>query len=99
MGERIEALQQAPRRDPRGRPARTGTILASIMSARLFRNNVIAVAMNVSDRALSNYLARRAPVPAQSLVGLCDFLEMDPEELVDDNRFLLPDSGHSDKEN
>lgn len=38
-----------------------------------------------------NYLTRQRAIPALQLAALCDKLDMDPEELVDRRRFLLPD--------
>lgn len=42
-----------------------------------------------SDRTVHNYLTRRYPIPALRLGALCDRLDMDPDELVDDQGFLL----------
>lgn len=84
----IDDLQSlAPK--SRGRPPRTGSILSAIMVKRRLRNNTVAVALDCGDRMFYNYLARRHPIPARALLGLCQLLDLDPEDLVDSDGYLL----------
>jgi hypothetical protein len=60
------------------------------MTQRNIRKIQIAAILHCSDRQLYNYLARLRPVPLLHLGVLCDFLNMDPDEFVDDRNYLLP---------
>jgi hypothetical protein len=61
------------------------------MKALHAKKHHVAAALGVSDRALYNYMTRRRPLPVRKIAKLCDFLDMDQEELVDEKRFLLRD--------
>jgi hypothetical protein len=80
-----------PRRKPRGqgRLVRQGTVLALVMTQRNIRKIRVAAVLCCSDRQLYNYLARLRPIPVIHLGALCDLMDMDPEELVDERNYLL----------
>jgi hypothetical protein len=80
-----------PRQKPRGqgRLVKQGTVLAREMGWRRIRKTRVTAVMRCSDRQLYNYMDRRARVPGMQLGPLCDLLDMDPEELVDERNFLL----------
>jgi hypothetical protein len=59
------------------------------MTQRNIRKIRIAALLHCSDRQLYNYLARLRPVPVIHVGALCDLLDMDPEELVDERNYLL----------
>ena len=81
----------APRRTPRGqgRLVKQGTVLAAVMTQRNMRKIRVAAVLSCSDRQLYNFLARRRRVPVIHLGALCDLMDMDPEELVDERNYLL----------
>ncbi len=74
-----------------GRPFIAGTVLAARMKQRHIKAHQVARALRVSERTLYNYMTRKYPVPALRLGPLCDRLDMDPDELVDHQGFLLRD--------
>jgi len=88
-----EDAPRIPRRhNPRqnaGRPHASGTRLAKIMRERGIKKHNVATVLRCSDPTVYNYLTRRYPIPALQLGALCDRLDMDPEQLVDDQGFLL----------
>lgn len=75
-----------------GRPINDGTVLARVMKQRHIKAQRVATILHASDRAVHNYLKRLYPVPLLFLGALCDYLDMDPEELVDSRNYLLIDS-------
>ena len=66
----------------------SGTVLARKMAPRRLKKHHVAAALRVSDRALYNYMTRRRPIPVLKVGILCDLLDMDQEELVDEQGFL-----------
>jgi hypothetical protein len=90
-GARPVGSTSTPRQKPhgQGRLVKQGTVLAREMGWRRIRKSHVVGAMGCSDRQLYNYMARRAPIPAMQLGTLCDLMDMDPEELVDERNFLL----------
>ena len=73
-----------------------GTVLARLMAQHSLRRRHIAAALECSERQVYNYTSRAIPIPALYLARLCDLLDVDSDELVDDDRYLLPD-GTSDE--
>ena len=90
-GARPVVSTTTPRKKPRGqgRGVKPGTILARVMKQRNIRKIRVAAVLHCSDRQLYNFLARLRPIPVLFLGALCDFMDMDPEELVDDRNYLL----------
>lgn len=76
-----------------GRNGTMGTVLARVMRERGIKHFDVARVLVCSDRQVYNYMKRIYPVPTMQLGALCDRLDMDPEQLVDENRFLLMDTG------
>ena len=87
----LAAPTSRPRPKPhgQGRLVKQGTVLAREMAWRRMRKSQVAGAMGCSDRQLYNYMARRAPIPGMQIGALCDLMDMDLEELVDEWNFLL----------
>jgi hypothetical protein len=85
------ASTSKPRKKPRGqgRLVKQGTVLARVMTQRNMRKIRIAAVLWCSDGQLYNYLARLRPVPVIHLGALCDLMDMDPDELVDERNYLL----------
>lgn len=71
------------------RPPAQGTVLGRLLLERRIYVHQVGTILHVSDRTIHNYLTRRRRVPVQHLGALCDFLDMDPEELVDESNYLL----------
>ncbi len=59
------------------------------MTRRNVRKTRLTAVMRCSDGQLYNYMARLIPVPGMQLGALCDIMDMDVEELVDDGYVLL----------
>jgi hypothetical protein len=72
-----------------GRRVKQGTVLACVMTQRRIRKHRITAILHCSDRGLYDMMALRRPVPLLDLGELCDFLDMDPDELIDERNFLL----------
>lgn len=89
---RVNARQNA------GRPHVGGTRLAKIMRMRGIKAHDVGRVLRCSDRTVYNYLTRRYPIPTMMLAALCDRLDMDPEELVDGEGFLLEEQEEATEE-
>jgi len=74
-----------------GRPHTLGTVLARIMSERRIPVSRISAILHVSDRTMHNYLRRLYPIPVLHMAALCDYLDVDPDEIVDAGNVLLED--------
>jgi DNA-binding Xre family transcriptional regulator len=72
-----------------GRRVKQGTVLACVMTQRRIRKHRITAILHCSDRGLYDMMASRRAVPTLHLGALCDFLDMDPEELIDERNYLL----------
>lgn len=70
------------------RPMAPGTVLSDVMRARGLRKQAATAVMHCSDRMLYNFMVRKYAVPALKLAALCDLLDMDDDELIDDDGFL-----------
>ena len=66
-----------------------GTVLAREMRWRRIRKHQVTAVIGCSDRQLYNYMARRSPMRPQEVAWLCDMLDMEPHELIDERGFLL----------
>ena len=55
----------------------------------LFGDYWQSVLASCSDRGFYDMMALRKPVPVLHLGLLCDFLNMDPDEFLDDRNYLL----------
>lgn len=90
-GAQPAVSKSTPRKKPRGqgRLAKQGTVLAREMTRRNMRKIRVAAVLWCSDRQLYNFLARLRPVPVMHLGELCDLMDMDPDELVDERNYLL----------
>lgn len=84
-----EEIMRVNARQNAGRPHVSGTRLAKIMRARGIKKHDVGRVLRCSDATVYNYLTRRYPIPPMMLAALCDRLDMDPEDLVDDDGFLL----------
>ena len=87
-GESI-STKRVPR--GQGRRVKQGTVLARVMTQRHIHERQIAAILHCSDRGLYDMMALRRAVPIVDLGALCDYLDMDHEELVDERNDLLED--------
>lgn len=85
---RVPQRRTAANPHGQGRIVESNARLAKIMRERGIRVHDVGRVLLCSDRTVYNYLRRRSPIPALRLGQLCDRLDMDPAELVDDNGFL-----------
>lgn len=70
-------------------PVKSGTRLADEMVTLGLRKQEVCGALVCSDRQLYNYMSRQWPIPVTRLSALCDLLDLDPEDLVDERGFLV----------
>jgi hypothetical protein len=59
------------------------------MTQRRIKKHQVTAILHCSDRGLYDMMALRRAVPVVHLGELCDFLDMDPEEFVDERNYLL----------
>lgn len=71
-----------------GRPVVRDTVLGKVMQARRLTKLDVCAVLHVSDRQLYDYMTREDPVPPLKLGALADFLDVDPDYLVDARGFL-----------
>src|SRR6185437_8918101 len=74
-----------------GRRVKQGTVLARVMMVRRIRKHQVTAILHCSDRGLYDMMVLKRDVPVLHLGKLCDFLDMDPEEFVDERNYLLED--------
>lgn len=75
-----------------GRPmAGQNTIVVRMANERSMRLTDLGKAMGCSERAIYNYTTRRSPVPTMYIFGLCDELDVDPEEIIDNDGYFKLD--------
>lgn len=76
-----------------GRPMAGGdTVVVRLANERGMRQADLCAAMGCSQRALYNYTTRSAPVPTIYVFGLCDQLDVDPDEILDHDGFFKLDT-------
>lgn len=66
----------------RGRPYNTSTPLGQRMDALGLSLNRVAAQTGISHRKLSDYLANRRPIMLPHLEVLCEYLDVDPDDLT-----------------
>jgi hypothetical protein len=66
-----------------------GTVVANEMVRRGFRVHEISTVLRCSDRQFYNYQRRLNVLSLRQVADLADFLDMEPEELVDGERKLI----------
>lgn len=88
-----DAAHEDGRAHEGGRPHTPGTKLSEEMRRRRIKVGDVAYITGCSERQFYNYLTRRRPLRLQQIGPLCDYMDMDPDELVDEERFLLEIEG------
>jgi len=74
-----------------GRPHTQGTVLARVMAEQGVKVHAVGFMLGVSERAMYNYFRRERRVPLVNFAAVCDFFDMEIEELVGADGRLLPD--------
>lgn len=69
---------------PQGRRYSTHTKLGKLMTARGFRVYTVSGRAAIAPRTLGYYLAGTKPISAEHLTRLCEVLNCEPEELVEE---------------
>lgn len=76
----------------RGRPmAGADTVVTRMARERGMNVTDVSYAMGCSQRTLWNYTTRLTPVPTAYVFGLCDRLDVDPEEIIDQDGYFKLD--------
>lgn len=74
-----------------GRQAVSGTRLAALMIHRRLSKLSVCIAINSSERQLYNYMTGKYRLSVTQVNALCRLLEVQPDGIVDDDRFLRRD--------
>lgn len=69
---------------PRGRPICTDTKLGRIIVARNLNAYDVSTAGGFSSRTMTEYLAGRRIIRTEHLVRICRFLNVEPEDIVEE---------------
>lgn len=85
-GSRGMAGLQGTKRN--GAPLKVRTVLAHEMTRRRLTVLDICSVLHISDRRFRYCLTRDMPVPMNHFAKLCDLLDMDENELVDEHNYL-----------
>lgn len=72
----VEYVRGAP-------PIASGTIVARLMNERHVRMWELASLLECSHKSLYNYLARVHKFPKKKTDALCDFFDLDPDEILE----------------